>query len=278
MKTMWVDSHCHLDSYDDLPDVLANARAAQVKTLLAIGIGEGPEEMHRALDLAHAHPQIFATAGIHPQEAHRSTPEALARLAELAADPRCLAVGEIGLDYYHLENPEIPIQQAAFVAQMKIAAAVRKPITIHCRTSELAIPAAKAKFGSADAWEDLLALIAEHWTPTALPGIMHCFSGNQQQADRSLAAGFYLSFAGNVTYPKSTTIQDVARVAPADRILVETDAPFLAPGGLRGQRCEPAYTALTGEFVAELRGISAEQLAERTTENFFRLFPSARAM
>jgi len=153
-----------------------------------------------------------------------------------------------------------------------------KPITIHCRTSELAIPAAKAKFGSADAWEDLLALIAAHWTPTALPGIMHCFSGNQQQADRSVAAGFYLSFAGNVTYPKSTTIQDVARVAPADRILVETDAPFLAPGGLRGQRCEPAYTALTGEFVAELRGIPAAQLAEQTTGNFFRLFPSARVM
>lgn len=277
MKTMWVDSHCHLDSYDDLPQVLANARAAQVNTLLAIGIGEGPDEMHRALELAHEHSQIYATAGIHPQEAHRATPEALAKLAELAADPRCLAVGEIGLDY-HLENPEIPIQQAAFIAQMKIAAAARKPITIHCRTSELAIPAAKAKFGPADAWEDILALIAEHWTPTGLPGIMHCFSGDQQQAERSLAAGFYLSFAGNVTYPKSTTIQEVARDAPADRILVETDAPFLAPGSLRGQRNEPANTALTGEFLAELRGVSAAQFAAQTTQNFFRLFPSARAV
>lgn len=278
MEAMWVDSHCHLDSYDDLPQVLANARAAQVNTLLAIGIGEGPDEMHRALELAHAYPQIFATAGIHPQEAHRATPEALARLAELAADPRCIAIGEIGLDYYHLNNPEISVQQAAFVAQMKIAAAVRKPITIHCRTSELAIPAAKAKFEPADAWEDLLALIGEHWSPTGLTGIMHCFSGNQQQAERSLAAGFYLSFAGNVTYPKSTTIQDVARDAPADRILVETDAPFLAPGELRGKRCEPAYTALTGRFVAELRGVPADQLAKQTTENFFRLFPSARTV
>jgi TatD DNase family protein len=177
-----------------------------------------------------------------------------------------------------LGNPEISIQQAAFVAQMKIAAAARKPITIHCRTSELAIPAAKAKFGAADAWEDLLALIAEHWTPTGLPGIMHCFSGNQQQAERSLAAGFYLSFAGNVTYPKSTTIQEIARAAAADRILVETDAPFLAPGNLRGQRNEPANTALTGEFVAELRGISAADFAAQTTANFFRLFPSARAV
>ena len=276
METMWVDSHCHLDSYEDLAQVLENARAAQVNTLLAIGIGEGPDEMHHALDLAHAHPEIFATAGIHPQEAHRATPDALRKLATLAADPRCIAVGEIGLDYYHVENPEIPVQQAAFVAQMQIAAEARKPITIHCRTSELATPAAKEKFGTADAWEDLLALIAEHWTPAGLPGIMHCFSGNQQQAERSTAAGFYLSFAGNVTYPKSTVIQGVARVAPADRILVETDAPFLAPGELRGKPNEPANTALTGEFVARLRGVPVAELAAQTTENFFRLFPSAR--
>lgn len=273
---MWVDSHCHLDSYEDLPQVLENARTAQVNPLLAIGIGEGPDEMHRALELAHTHPEIFATAGIHPQEAHRATPDALKKLASLAADDRCIAVGEIGLDYYHLENPEIPVQQSAFIEQMQIAAAAGKPITIHCRTSELATPAAKAKFGAADAWEDLLALIAEHWTPTGLPGIMHCFSGNREQAERSIAAGFYLSFAGNVTYPKSTVIQEVARVAPGDRILVETDAPFLAPGILRGQRNEPANTALTGEFVAELRGIPAAEFAAQTTENFFRLFPSAR--
>ncbi|HTV08333.1 MAG TPA: TatD family hydrolase [Candidatus Aquilonibacter sp.] len=278
MKTMWVDSHCHLDSYDDLEQMLANAQAAQVTTLLAIGIGEGPEEMHRALDLAHEHPQIFATAGIHPQEAHRADAAALAKLAELAADPQCIAIGEIGLDYYHVENPEIPIQQAAFIAQMEIAVALRKPITIHCRTSELATPDAKAKFGSADAWEDLLALIAKHWTPTGLPGIMHCFSGNREQAERSLDAGFYLSFAGNVTYTKSTTIQELARTAPADRILVETDAPFLAPGNLRGQRNEPANTALTGEFVAGLRGVAPADFAAQTTSNFFRLFPSARAV
>ncbi|HZQ42724.1 MAG TPA: TatD family hydrolase [Acidobacteriaceae bacterium] len=275
---MWVDSHCHLDSYEDLPQVLENARTAQVNTLLAIGIGEGPEEMHRALELAHAHPEIFATAGIHPQEAHRATADALKKLQSLAADSRCIAVGEIGLDYYHVDNPEIPVQQASFIAQMKIAADAGKPITIHCRTSELATPTAKAKFGSADAWEDLLWLIAEHWTPTGLPGIMHCFSGNQEQAERSLAAGFYLSFAGNVTYPKSTVIQEVARVAPADRILVETDAPFLAPGTLRGQRNEPANTALTGRFIAELRGVPAAEFAAQTTANFFRLFPSARAV
>jgi TatD DNase family protein len=276
---MLIDSHCHLDDYDDLPAVLAHARAAGVGKLLAIGIGDGPDTMHRALDLARAHPEIFATAGIHPQEAHQATAENLTKLATLARDPRCLAIGEIGLDYYHLDNPDIPTQQAAFVAQMEIAAAARKPITIHCRTSELAIPAAKAKYephgNPHAAWDDLLALIAEHWTPTGLPGIMHCFSGNEAQAARSLAAGFYLSFAGNVTYPKSTTIQAVAASAPADRILVETDAPFLAPIPLRGQTNEPAYIAHTARFVAELRGISADQLAEITTSNFGALFPAS---
>ena len=274
---MLIDSHCHLDDYDDLPAILANARAAGVGKLLAIGIGNGPATMHRALDLAHQHPEIFATAGIHPQEAHQATPEALAKLTTLAADPRCLAIGEIGLDYYHLDNPDIPTQQAAFIAQLQIAAAARKPITIHCRTSELAIPAAKARYGAADAWEDLLSLIHQHWTPTGLPGIMHCFSGNADQAARSLAAGFYLSFAGNVTYPKSTTIQAVAATTPADRILVETDAPFLAPIPLRGQTNEPAYVAHTALFVANLRGISPDDLAVITTSNFNALFPASQS-
>jgi TatD DNase family protein len=273
---MLIDSHCHLDDYHNLPAILANARSAGVGTLLAIGIGDGPATMHRALDLAHTHPNIFATAGIHPQEAHQATPGHLTKLKTLVDDPRCIAIGEIGLDYYHLNNPDIPTQQAAFIAQMQIAAAARKPITIHCRTSELASPPAKAKYESADAWEDLLALIAEHWTPTGLPGIMHCFSGNEEQAARSLAAGFYLSFAGNLTYPKSTTIQSVATTAPADRILVETDAPFLTPIPLRGQTNEPAYVAHTARFLADLRDISADQLAAITSANFATLFPITR--
>jgi TatD DNase family protein len=270
---MLIDSHCHLDDYDDLPAVLERAGAAGVGRMLAIGIGDGPATMHRALELAHAHPQIWASAGIHPQEAYQATPESLAKLAALTSDSRCIAVGEIGLDYYHADNPDIATQQTAFIAQMKIAVAARKPITIHCRTSELATPVAKAKYEPADAWEDLLALIAEHWTPNGLPGIMHCFSGSEEQARRSLNTGFYLSFAGNVTYPKSTVIQAVAKTAPADRILVETDAPFLAPSPLRGQRNEPAHMALTAKFVAELRGVSAEEVAAQTTANFERLFP-----
>jgi TatD DNase family protein len=275
---MLVDSHCHLESFEDLPDVLARAAQAGVGRLLAIGIGDGPHNMNRALELAHAHPGILASVGIHPQEAHQATPEALGRLRDLARDERCVAVGEIGLDYYHVQNPEAAVQQDALVAQMSIAAELRKPILIHCRTSELATPAAKQQFGSADAWEDLLALIREHWTPTGLPGVMHCFSGDAVQARRSLDLGFYLSFAGNVTYPKSAAIQEVAKSVPRDRFLVETDAPFLAPIPLRGERNEPAHVALTARFVADLRGISADELADQTTRNFNALFPQSLAL
>ena len=144
-----IDSHAHLDMYsaDDLPGVLARAHAAEVHTILAIGIGDGPHEMHRALEIAEATdspdlPQIYASAGIHPQEAASATPENLAKLAALAANPRCIAIGEIGLDYYHVDNPTPEVQHAAFISQLDIAAAARKLILIHCRTSELAIPAA----------------------------------------------------------------------------------------------------------------------------------------
>ncbi len=275
-----VDSHAHLDMYsaEELHDVLTRAHAAGVRTILAIGIGDGPHQMHRALEIAQAPraagtPAIFATAGIHPQEAAHATPEALAKLAELAANPLCIAIGEIGLDYYHVENPEISVQQAAFLAQLGIAAAARKPIVIHCRTSELATPAAKEKFGPADAWEDLLALLDEHWRPVGLPGIMHCFSGTIDHARRSLDLGFFISFAGNLTYPAAKGIREAAAFAPADRILVETDAPFLAPIPLRGQRNEPAYVAHTVAALAELRGISPDELATLTTANFHSLFP-----
>jgi TatD DNase family protein len=282
---MLIDSHAHLDFYTTHPtdrdEVLKRAWDADVKTILAIGIGEDPSQMHLALDLATTvtgdnQPSIYASAGIHPEQAHNATPDALAELTRLAAQPRCIAVGEIGLDYYHLENPDIPIQQQAFIAQMKIAVEVRRPILIHCRTSELATPQAKQRYGAADAWADTVALIAEHFQPSGLPGVMHCFSGNIDDARRSLDLGFYLSFAGNLTYPKAQGIRDAAAFAPADRILVETDAPFLAPIPHRGQRNEPALVAHTAAALAELRGISSEELAAITTENFHRLFPTTR--
>jgi len=283
---MLVDSHAHLDFYTERPadrdEVLARAQATGVTTILAIGIGESPATMHQALDLAKSlpstpgTPRIFATAGIHPSEAAQATEDALKKVAALAADPLCIAIGEVGLDYYHVENPDIPTQQLAFTAQMYIASTARKPIIIHCRTSELATLQAKQKFGPADAWADTLALITQHFQPTGLPGIMHCFSGNVEDARRSLDLGFYLSFAGNLTYPKAQQIREAAAFAPADRILVETDAPFLAPIPFRGQRNEPAYVAHTAAALAELRGISLEELAATTTENFHRLFPTTR--
>jgi TatD DNase family protein len=297
------DTHAHLDMVPaaELPGLLARAYAADVRTILAIGIGEGPAHMHQTLDLATApqapnSPTIFASAGIHPQEAHQATPEVLEKLAALAQHPRCIAIGEIGLDYYHLENPAIPIQQAAFIAQLRIAAAARKPILIHCRTSDLATPAAKAKFtqpgapsklrlggmappetpadAPADAWHDLLTLLAQHWQPHALPGIMHCFSGTVDHARRSLVLGFYLSFAGNLTYPAAHAIREAAAFAPADRILIETDAPFLAPIPHRGQPNEPALITHTAAALATLRNLSLESLADLTTANFHALFPT----
>jgi TatD DNase family protein len=164
------------------------------------------------------------------------------------------------------------VQQAAFLAQLKIAADARKPILIHCRTSELATPQAKARFGTADAWHDVLRLLTEHWQPHGLGGIMHCFSGTVEHARRSFDLGFYLSFAGNLTYPAARAIREAAVFAPADRILVETDAPFLAPIPHRGQRNEPAYTAVTAAALAELRDLSLDALASQTTANFLTLF------
>jgi len=275
-----VDSHAHLDMYAaaELDGVLTRAKAAGVDTILTIGIGEGPAEMHRALEIADTThslklPVIFASAGIHPQEAKHADAAALDRLEGLASMPRCIAIGEIGLDYYHVDNPEPEIQKRAFTAQLEIAARVRKPILIHCRTSELATPAAKHKFGVADAWADVLELIGRHWLPHGIGGIMHCFSGSVDHARRSLELGFYISLAGNLTYPAAAGIREAAKFAPADRLLVETDAPFLAPIPHRGQRNESALMTHTAAFLADLRGISAGELADLTTGNFHRLFP-----
>lgn len=284
-----IDSHAHLDFYNDHPaerdEILDRSFAAGVKTILAIGIGEGPAQMHKALDLANSvdgenlpriYPQIWASAGIHPEQAHNASSEALAELEPLGSQPRCVAVGEIGLDYYHLSNPDIPTQQRAFIAQMEIASRVRKPIIIHCRTSELATPQAKQRYGRADAWEDTLSLVDQHWRAQGLGGIMHCFSGTIDDARRALDQGFYLSFAGNLTYPKAQSIREAAAFAPADRILVETDAPFLAPIPHRGKRNEPALVVHTAAALAELRGVPLDELATGTTENFHRLFPATR--
>ena len=274
---MLIDTHAHLDFYDDLNPILAAAQQAGLGAILAIGIGDGPATMHRALDIAKARStpelRLFASAGIHPQEAAKATSEALAALALLAQDPLCIAIGEIGLDYYHADNPDVDVQQLAFRNQMEIAAHAGKPLLLHCRTSDLATPQAKARFGPAQAAGEMLSLLETDWAPTGLPFVLHCFSGTQEDADRALAINGYLSFAGNLTYPKSTVIQQIAATAPADRILVETDAPFLTPIPLRGQHNQPAHVVHTATFLAQLRNTTPEAIAEQTTTNFRTLFP-----
>lgn len=271
---MLVDSHAHLDHarYDEDRDLmLARAWAAGVRTILSIGIGDGPSTMDRALRLARDYrdkpntPRIYASAGIHPQEAAQADTLALANLDALLDEPEVLACGEIGLDFYHDDNPPVDVQQEAFLAQMELAARHRKPILIHCRPG--------SAFGEdQDAWEQTLALLDRHWQPSGLGGILHCFSGTLPQAERALAIGFLISFAGNATYPSANELRAVAAAVPADRILVETDCPFLAPAPDRGKRNEPALVARTAEAMARVRGISPQELAVATSANFHRLF------
>jgi len=272
---MLVDSHAHLDSEryaEDREAMLVRARDAGVETILAVGIGDGPDTMHCALDLSRAFrsrsdmPQILASAGIHPHEANLADDAALKKLDALAAEPEMVAVGEIGLDYFYDHSPR-DVQQQAFVRQMAIAAKHRLPILIHCRASA----------DSTNAWDDALTLLDENWRPTGLGGILHCFAGEYRHAQQAMDMGFLVSFAGNVTFPKAQPIRDVAAKIPADRILIETDAPFLAPVPHRGKRNEPAMVRRVAEQLAEVRGVNYETMAVTTTENFHRFFHAAAA-
>jgi TatD DNase family protein len=265
-----IDSHAHLDSprYDaDREELLQRAWQQGVRTVLSIGIGEGPETMQQALELSRSYagkpgiPRVLATAGIHPHEAQLADPAALAKLDDLLSSPDVLAVGEIGLDYYYDHSPR-PQQKQAFAQQMEVAAAKRRPIIIHCRPSE----------GSSDAWDDTLEMIETAWVRTNLGGILHCFTGEWEHARRALDCGFLISFAGNITFPRAENIREVAAKVPLDRMLIETDAPFLAPLPYRGKRNEPAWVGRVADKVAEVRGVTSEQVASSTANNFFRFF------
>ncbi len=275
---MLIDSHAHLDHSrfaGDLDALLARAWASGVGTILSIGIGEGPSTMDGALRLARAYrakpqlPTLWATAGVHPQDAGKCDTLALANLHALLDEPEVLACGEIGLDFFHPENPPVAQQREAFRAQMELAAAHRKPVVIHCRPGEAFGP-------EADAWQQTLSMLEETWRPTGLGGILHCFSGSQQDADRALGLGFLVSFAGNLTYPAAGALRAVAAALPPESLLVETDCPFLAPVPERGKRNEPALVGHTAAVVAQVRGVSAEALARQTSANFFSLFDGAR--
>jgi TatD DNase family protein len=265
-----IDSHAHLDSpryTGDRAEMLRRAKEAGVGAVLSIGIGEGPAEMHQALDLCREFngqpgmPRLFASAGIYPHNAPEADEAALARLDALLAEPEVIACGEIGLDYYH-EGAAHDVQRAGLVRQLEIAAARKRPILIHCRPKD----------GATDAWDHLFLTLDTYWRHTGLGGIMHCFGGEWEQARRSVDLGFLVSFAGNVTYPKAQALRDVAAKMPLDSILVETDAPWLAPMPLRGKRNEPAMMTHTAATLADLHRISADELAAATTRNFCRLF------
>ena len=261
---MFVDSHAHLDGerFDsDREEVIVRAREAGVATIVAIGNGDGPAQVDCGIRLAEKYEFIYATIGVHPHEARLADEGAYLNMERLARHPKVLAWGEIGLDYYYDHSPR-ETQKEVFTRQMELAAAAKLPIVIHCRPSE----------GSDDAWEHCLELIREHWASRGLGGILHCFTGNWPQAKRALDMGFMISFAGNVTFPKAQQIRDAALEVPLDRMLIETDSPYLAPVPHRGKRNEPAFVKETARTLGELRGLSSDQAGEQTSRNFYKFF------
>jgi TatD DNase family protein len=254
-----IDSHCHLDDEQfnaDRDEVIARARAAGVERMLAIGTGDGPPDLEAGIRLAERYEGLLATVGVHPHNAKQAGPDTLPRLRDLLRHPKVVAIGEIGLDYHYDFSPR-DVQQSVFIAQMELAREAGKPIIIHTR----------------EAWDDTFRLLREHWQPAGLGGIMHCFSGGPEEARQCLDLGFSLSFGGIVTYPKALNVQEAARITPADRLLVETDAPYLAPVPKRGRRNEPAFVVETARKLAGLRGETLEEVASATSRNFERLCP-----
>jgi TatD DNase family protein len=256
---MLTDSHCHLDAAKfahDLDAVLDRAAQAGVTRMLSIGTGDGPPELDRAIRLADRYAQIYASIGVHPHDAAKVTPETFDDLRVLAQHPKAVAFGEIGLDYHYDFSPR-DIQREVFRGQLKLARELGLPVIIHTR----------------EAWEDTISSLREHWRG---PGVMHCFTGDATQAEEALAMGFHLAFGGVVTFRTAETIREAARITPADRLLIETDAPYLAPIPWRGKRNEPAFMAETARRLAEVRGTTPDAIADITSRNFDNLFARAK--
>jgi len=261
---MYVDSHCHLDGprFDsDRDQVVVRAHEEGVANILCIGTGDGPGTLDCAIKIARQHNFVYASIGIHPHEAQLARESDFIELEQLAHQPKAIAWGEIGLDYYYEHSPR-EIQQNVFIRQMELARGVKLPIVIHCRPSD----------NNEIAWEDCLALIEQHWAPSGLGGILHCFTSTWRHAKRALDMGFMISFAGNVSFPKARQIRDSATQIPLERMLIETDAPYLAPIPHRGKRNEPAYVKETARHIGELRGLSGEEIGRQTADNFYRFF------
>lgn len=255
---MLVDSHCHLDFPDlfsQLDTLLAAMRENGVG--LAVCVGVNLEDFHQVLALAETHAELYATVGVHPEYSDCEEPD-VARLVDLANHPKVIAIGETGLDY-HWQKDKPEWQRQRFRTHIQAARRSSKPLVIHMR----------------EAFDDTLRLLREEGAET-VGGVMHCFTGNWEVAQRALDLGFYLSFSGIVTFKNALDIREVARKAPLDLILVETDAPFLAPVPYRGKRNQPAYVRYVAEEVARLRDIDPAILITATTDNFFNLFQTAK--
>jgi len=256
-----VDSHCHLDFPEfaaELDAVVARAREAGVGRLITICTRLS--KFHEVLGVAERFDRMFCSVGVHPHEAAHEPDVALERIVTLAQHPKVVGIGEAGLDYYYDKSPHDK-QQDVFRLHIEAARQTGLPLIVHSR----------------DADEDTVTLLREGADKGGLKGVIHCFTATQYLADAALEMGFFISLSGIVTFKNARDLQETARIIPDDRLLVETDSPFLAPVPHRGQTCEPAFVADTARFVAELRGVEVETLAEKTTDNFFKLFNKASA-
>lgn len=258
--TQLIDSHCHLD-FDGLanrlPEVLSAMAANGIAGCMTIGVTL--EEAPQVLAIAHAHSHIFASVGVHPEYADHQEPD-VETLCALGADPKVLAIGETGLDYHwHKDRPEW--QRERFRVHIRAARSLKKPLVIHTR----------------EASEDTLTILKEEGA-SEVGGILHCFTESLAVAQAGIDLGFYISLSGIVSFKKAEQVHEVARSIPLDRLLVETDAPYLAPVPYRGKPNEPAYVKHVAEAIADLRQISLEEVAAATSRNFLRLFPAAAAV
>jgi TatD DNase family protein len=257
---MFVDSHAHIDGEEfdaDRGEVVARARAAGVRAILNVGTGDPHSgSLERAVRVAEEFEGVYAAAGVHPHDARLYDEEAERRLLEvLRGSGRVVALGEIGLDY-HYDNSPRDVQREVFARQLRSAMKASLPIIIHSREAD----------------EETVEILRAEYAGAERGGVMHCFGGGMKMAEDVLALGFFISFAGNVTFKKADALREVARAVPPERLLVETDCPYLSPVPFRGRRNEPAHVVETARFLAELRGVSAEELGRVTSENFARLF------
>ena len=258
---MLIDSHCHLNYkglVEDQQNVLERARSAGIDLMLNIATRES--EWDAVLATAEQQPDVYATVGIHPHEADEHPHVDTAKLIERAAHPRVVGIGETGLDYYY-DHSDRARQQSSFRAHIAASRATGLPLIVHTR----------------DAEDDTLAILRGEMGQGVYPGVIHCFTASGAFADAALDLGFYISISGIVTFKSAKDLQETAARLPLDRLLVETDSPFLAPVPHRGKSCEPAFVADTAHFLANLRGESFEQLAAATSANFHNLFSKTGA-